>query len=460
MNIFNRIFRKAPEDYQLNNEDWQIVSQMLYRYVNRDQNINPLITKTDYITKGFAYNATVYAVINIRANAAKGVPWLVYKVKNSQKLRQYTGITRKDIDLHKTLILKEQSLEEVENTPINMLIEKPHPDMSWQDIVEGLFIYRDCTGDAFLYHVDNPTTKQIIQLHILPSDYTKIVGGTYLNPVAGYRLDGIFDKPLLPEKVMHWRYFNPLWDSTGRQLYGLSPLVAATRIINSDNAGINNETASFANEGVKGIVTGTENTEIEFTKDQADLLLKKFKKATERAKAGDGNLAFNRAPLNYLKIGETPVDLGVLDSRKYNKEMLCNVFRIHPSLFSSDASTLNNLKEARKALMTMSVMPDMDSLRDGLNAMIRKSFGMEYYIDYDIMAIAELQDDIEKLGRTLQSMDWVTIDEKRSATNYEDYIPDPGNPAKLLFTDMNKIPLGYGMDSGFDKIDEEIQKRR
>jgi hypothetical protein len=76
------------------------------------------------------------------------------------------------------------------------------------------------------------------------------------------------------------------------------------------------------------------------------------------------------------------------------------------------------------------------------------------------MSITELQDDIEKLGNTLKNMDWITPDEKRAATNYDDYIPVPGNPAKVIYTDMGKVPLGYGMDSGFDVIDEELEKLR
>ena len=457
MSIFDRFRKKAPEDYQLTNEDWQAVSRMLFRYVNRDQNINTFTNKTDYIDKAFAYNATVYSVINMRANAAKGIPWLVYKITNKQKHRQYTAMTHKELNLRKAISLKEESLEEVENTPLNVLLKKPNPMGSFQDLVEGMFIYRDVTGDAYLFKVMNPAKSEIIQLHLLPADQVKIVGGTFLNPINGYRFDGEFDKPLEPEKVMHWKYFNPKWRNDGSQLYGMSPLIPAAKTINADNAGINNETASFANEGVKAIVTGTDQTEIEFTKDQADLLIKKFAKATKRAQEGGGNLMFNRAPLNLLKIGETPVNLGVLDSRKYNKEILCNVFRIHPSLLSSDASTLDNMKEGRKALMTMSVMPDMDSLRDNLNSMFQASFGDQYYVDYDMMAISELQDDIEKIGRTLQNMDWITDNEKRIYTNYEAY-PNPA--ADVLYKDMGKIPIGTELDSGFDQIDEEIQKLR
>jgi len=456
MNIFQKLFRKDAT-VLLTNEDWKIVSSMLFKYVNRDQNINTIVNKTDYITKAYLYNATIYAIISLRANAAKGVPWLVYKIKNNQKFREYRNITRKDINLAKTLILKEQSLEEVEKGPISELLKHPNPYMSFADLMEGMFVYRDVTGDAYMFHVDNTSTNEILQLHLLPADRTKIVGGTFLDPIQGYRIDSVFDKPLEPEKVMHWKYFNPLWDADGKQLYGMSPLVSATRMINADNEGINNEASSFANEGVKGILTGTENTEIEWTKEQADLLIKKLKKATERAKAGDGNIAFNRAPMTYLKIGETPVNLGVLDSRKYNKEIFCNIFRIHPALLSSDASTLDNLKEARKSLMTLSVMPDMDSFRENFNQMIQKAFGEEWFVDYDIMAISELQEDIEKLGNTLSKMDWITINEKRAATNYDAY---KDANADILTTDMGKVPLGYGMDSGFERIDENIEKLR
>jgi len=107
--------------------------------------------------------------------------------------------------------------------------------------------------------------------------------------------------------------------------------------------------------------------------------------------------------------------------------------------------------------MTMSVMPDMDSLRDNLNVMVQRAFGPEWFIDYDIMSITELQDDIEKLSKTLGTMDWITINEKRTATQYEEY-KDP--LADILLTDMSKVPLGYGMDSGFEEIDENLEKMR
>jgi HK97 family phage portal protein len=308
-----------------------------------------------------------------------------------------------------------------------------------------------------VYAVTNPATKDIIQLFSLPADQVKIVAGSYTDPIKGYKFDGLSKEMLDKNLVAHWKYVNPIWQSNGSGLYGMSPLKAASRVINNDNSGVDSETASFTNEGVKGIITGTNDKDIDFTKEQADELLKKFRKYNEQARKGKGNLAFNRAPINYHKIGETPVDMGVLDSRKFNKEILANIFRVHPSLLSTDASTLDNFQTARKALMTMSVLPDLDNLRDKLNNLVRRFYGEQYYIDYDIMAIDELQEDLEKKAKTLNSMDWITPNEKRRATNYDDY---ESEAADRIYTDMGQVPLGMSMDTSIDEEDKQIEELR
>jgi HK97 family phage portal protein len=455
MKLFNFFKKEAPQS----NEDLRLLNYMLYQYINRDLAVPTWDNKTSYIRLGYAYNPTVYSAISLRSYGAKSIPWLVYKVKDKKKHRAYTGITTKahERDLKAALQLKEQSLEEITNHEINRLIDAPNSHQTFQDLIESAFVNRDVTGDAFLYTVLNPVTKKVIELHSLPSDKTDIIAGTFLNPVKGYKIGQLGNDMIEPDRIIHWKYYNPIYSTDGKQLYGMSPLLAAARIINMDNMGIDAMTAAFLNEGVKSILTGTQQTEIPFTQEQMKAIIDNIKKATERAKKGGGNIMANRAPMEILKIGETPVDLGILESRKYNKETIANIYRIHPSLLSSDASTLNNFGEARKALMTNSVLPDLDSFRDHLNKMISLRFGAEYYVDYDLMAINELRDDVEKIARTMAVMDWTTKNEKREATDYDAY-PHPG--ADILYTDMSKIPLGGGVDSDYDKIDAEIEKIR
>jgi hypothetical protein len=69
---------------------------------------------------------------------------------------------------------------------------------------------------------------------------------------------------------------------------------------------------------------------------------------------------------------------------------LCNIWGIHESLFSGDASTLDNLKIARRLLYEDRIMPDVKAECDFYNELF-KSTGIEYRPDYS--GVQALQDD-------------------------------------------------------------------
>ncbi|TVR42805.1 MAG: phage portal protein [Cryomorphaceae bacterium] len=432
-----------------NNQDWERFAKQFYKYLQSRIHVPTYERFEDYIKYAYSYNSTVYSIINRRASVAKSLQWLVYRVKNKQKQRQYKALGTKDFNLKTAIELKNSGLEEVEGTELNELLENPNAYESWAAIIETMMIYRDTTGNSYLYMVFNPATRKPIGLHILPGDKTRIVGGTYLEPILGYRLDEVTQEILPKENILHWKYPNPQWTPDGRSLYGMPPLKAAARVIAGDNAAVDAQLHAFINEGVKGIITGTQHTDIDFTQEQGERLKKSWEK--NKGPKAKNDVAFNRAPLNWLKIGETPVDLGALQARSMNKEDICAIFRVHPALISNEASTLNNMDNAIKSLVTQSVIPDVNDFRDLLNSQFTYHFGEEYYIDYDLMAIPELQEDLEKLSRTLQGMDWVTANEKRTATQYDRY---EDMAADRLYQNTGQIPLGMDFDTSFDNIPE------
>jgi len=450
MTLFERLFKKEQKPLP-NNQDYARLFNMLYRLLQRQAPVPIGSRLTEYITLAYAFNPTVYSVISLRATAAKQIPWLVYKITNKQKFREYSAITTKTDNLYRTLKLKEQALVEVEGTPLNSLMERPNNYQTIQDFVEELWTFRDVVGNAYWNNIINPVTGKVVQMHPLPGDKVHIIGGTPMEPVAGYRINILGSETLEPEKVVHWKYPNLLWKEDGRTLYGMPPLRAAAAIISQDNMAIQGQSTAFLNEGLKGFITGTEQTDIEYTPEQAEALLEKLENST--GYKHNKKMAFHRSPLNFVKVGESPVDLGVMEARKINREILCNIFRIHPSLLSTDASTLDNFKEARKALITTSVLPDLDSLKAHFNYRVASTFGPEYYIDYDLMAISEIQDDLHTLAQTLKTMDWVTTNEKREATQYDKYA-DPA--ADKLFQAMGLQELGSDFDTGFEDIDKNL----
>ena len=409
-------------------------------------------TLTEYITEGFAFNPSVYSLISLRATAAKGIPWLVYQIKDKRKLRQYDAITSKGVNLEKTLKLKEESLEEVDGTPLNSLLKRPNEKQTFSEFLEELWLFRDTVGNAYWYNITNPVTGLPLEMHTLPADRVRIIGGEPIQPIAGYTVDLQYynGMTLEPDKVVHWKYPNLMYSAAGCNLYGMPPLKAAAMIIAQDNMATRGQSAAFLNEGLKGFITGTQQTEIDFTAEQAYELQKRL--ADKTGYKNNRKLAFSRAPLQFVKVGESPIDLGVQQAREYNRELLCNIFRVHPSLLASDASTLNNLKEARRALITTSVLPDLDTFKAILNNRIASAFGSEFYLDYDLMAISEIQDDLQVLAKTLKTMDWVTINEKRAATQYGRY---DNEAADKLYSAIGLQELGE-FDTGFDEIDKHL----
>jgi len=51
-----------------------------------------------YIDKGYRFNSTVYAIINLITKAASTVPFQVYEVQNSNELKRYKALTSGSFD--------------------------------------------------------------------------------------------------------------------------------------------------------------------------------------------------------------------------------------------------------------------------------------------------------------------------------------------------------------------------
>jgi HK97 family phage portal protein len=110
-----------------------------------------------------------------------------------------------------------------------------------------------------------------------------------------------------------------------------------------------------------------------------------------------------------------------LEGRKMSRVEICNVFQVPPELIGiQDQKTYSNYQEARKAFYTETVLPLMDRLCDDLNNWLVPVFGDNLILDYDKDEIEALQEDREKVWTRVQNANWLTVNEKRSATGYEE----------------------------------------
>jgi HK97 family phage portal protein len=445
-----RLALKALQD-----EGNQLFRQM-FEWINTDQPIWIGEDQQDYIDKGYLYNDLVYSIIKTKADAAKSINWLAYKVVDEKALRQYRALSEKGHTLDRTIKLRTKALEEIDSGEIFKLIDQPNKHQSMGEIVEEYFSWMDLMGNFYLYGLPAAMGKGFQSIHVAPSHFVEIIAGSYLNPIKGYRMKSWFQDIIPAEQMLHIKNWNPDYDTSGRQLYGVSPLQAGGRILTLDNTGLDSSATTFKNQGVRGIIhRATGNDNMNFTLEQAAAIKEKVDSWSSSDKAG--GLAATNAPIGYTKIGESPVDMGILQSMSSNLQRLCNLLQVPVELFAP-GSTFNNKSEARKHMITMGVLPKMNILRNRLNRWWVEPIGKGYWIDYDMMSITELQDDLEKISRMVSTMTWLTDNEKRSATNYDDY----EHPlADSLFVDPNRIPIDMAMfDTGFENIDNEINKLR
>jgi phage portal protein BeeE len=111
------------------------------------------------------------------------------------------------------------------------------------------------------------------------------------------------------------------------------------------------------------------------------------------------------------------------------------VYGVNSALFNDpDNKTYNNMKEAKKEMLTQVVLPELVAIRDAFNRFFQKK-GTETYIDFDLTVFPELQEDMKELSAILSQSWWITPNEKRAAMRYDVVEDDVMNE---IF-----IPAGY-----------------
>jgi HK97 family phage portal protein len=161
-----------------------------------------------------------------------------------------------------------------------------------------------------------------------------------------------------------------------------------------------------------------------------------------------GNITVLQTPWKYLDFGLSSVDMQLIESQKITLHKLCRVFGVPVVLFEADYMTDNNYQNALRDLVTNTIVPAIASLRDELNRwLVSKNGNDQYYVDFDIQSLPELQRDIEKLVNSLTNAPYLTFDEKREQLGFEAL---GGNFSKA-YINSGLIPLDeVGMDLTID----------
>lgn len=439
MGIFSRFFK------QKSIPQYQVVKQIggMPVFLKRDS--------STYIDKGYTYNTHVYSIINLIVKSVAATPFLLYEVKDEKSFSRYKAAnSASGINFKNALTYRAKALEEVDKHPILKILKRPNESQGQSEFIENALGYKLLTGNAFIYGVgteNGVNANKFQQLYVLPSQYMGVMPNATLTGVEAYELNLGITRKFSKEEIIHLKYWNPNWSNTGDHLYGLSPLASAARVLQKSNDNTTSSAKLLQNTGAIGILTADDA--FDMTEEQVQAAEQKYYEKFGGSN-NRGRIWMSSKKFTWQQIAMSAVDLALHDAAKMDMRDLCNVYGVQSQLLNDpDNKTYANMAEARKSLIINKALPELYSLRDELNRTLVKQWsekGKQYYLDVDLQAIPELQEDMALLVNQLTQMWWLTGNEKRIATNYA---PDDSTPelnAYMIPTGVIPVGGGFSMD--------------
>lgn len=428
--------------------------------------------KHNYIDKAYSINDIVYAVVNMILDKVRVVPWYVYKVVDENSLKKYQSlISKKDLsgkDFNTALGLRSKALQEITSFDANTgrlddLTKWANDSQTFQDFVTDGCGYKLLTGDKFQWAdiLDGGANKGIPNsFWMLPSQEIDILSQSNVFPQRelGYYFRTLSIK-YEKESVLHERYWNPSWGAIGSQLYGMSPLKAALKRVNRNNSAQDASSAKFQNNGLEAIVyLDTPGINIQDAKNVASAL--KGQLINEyTGPRNHGKITTSGYKVGVANLGLSPVELGIIESEKWDALMICNLFGVPPELLGLTAKTYNNMIEAEKALTTRCALPLINCHEWNFNHKLQTDWGFKgkkVYVAPDITVYSELESNKQEIVNWTNGLIAISPNEQREQLGLhilegeEFNIPWVKTTERQPITDyrMNEIDNALNMEDG------------
>lgn len=310
------------------------------------------------------------------------------------------------------------STEEVAEHPILDVLNKPNDYQSEGDLRRAEIAFQLTCGNSYLWGAK--VGAKVKMLHCLPAPQVKVKANSIFEAPQGYTLSiGGVEKSLPADEVAYRKTGNLDYSSSDWQ-YGKSPIMCAPMLMSRIQAVSTSAASTIANGGARGMLVGSNEPGVDYSPEG----LAALKANWEQAGAGPknaGKIVISSANFDYLKIGDTVVDMQLLEMEKANRVALANLYKFPVQLLNSEeASTDNNYATARKQAITDAVLPQVQGYCDSLNRLLVESYGDKtLFLAPDISELEEMQEDYKAKAEWISKVkDCLTPNEVREAFRY------------------------------------------
>jgi len=316
------------------------------------------------IKEGYRVSYILYAVASDLAECIRSVPWQV-------KQRTKGG----DVI--------------VESHPLVELVRSPNTEGTWGSLMEAVDIYKSLAGNA--YGVWIPVGQDNLDLWLLRPERVSIVPDAlgHIDHYS-YLVPGeVTPTRYKPEQIVHFKFFDP-----GDDYYGMAPLQAAARLVDTSNDGLLWNRNSMKNRARPEMVMSPKE---HLSADQHETLLELLKKQVDGPENARRTLIPSE-PFEILQLSLTPIEMDFLNSFNTYEVGVCKVFHVHPEAIGALGATFENKEWAIRAKWEGPVQSRLSEMRSTLNHKFRIQFGT---IDPSVARVGDLWMDYDLSGSPL-----------------------------------------------------------
>jgi HK97 family phage portal protein len=345
----------------------------------------PVWTSKNYAAlarEGFAGNVIGYRCIRMIAEAAASIPLLTY-------------VAGGEVDTH----------------PVKSLLARPNPSQSGREMRESLFAYLLVAGNAYAELVTlDGSPREIFALR--PDRMSVVPSRTGWPEAFEYTVHG--SSVRIPrDHLLHLKMFNPVDD-----YYGLSPLEAACRSIDTHNAASSWNKAMLDNAARPSgalVFAGTDNA---LTTEQFERLKTELQ-STYQGAANAGRPMILEGGLDWKEMGFSPKEMEFNEAKNAAAREIALAFGVPPMLLGIPGdNTYANFAEANRTFWRQTIVPLATRVSDSLASFLQPFADGELHIMPDLDQVEALAIDRDALWKRLNDTSFLTDAEKRDAVGY------------------------------------------
>ncbi len=374
--------------------------------------------------EGYKINPIAYACVNEIAVAMSGItPWKLYRT--NAKGEKTTQVFKHEIltvlsdpneeDTHADLVDNEARDYLIGGNSFQLLVQRgvlPGTPAEEEPIKPGASIIG-------IWRI-KPDCIRIVQAKTGAVECFELASG-----------GGAFKRRVHPTRIIHRKTYNP--DSTSP--YGMSPMEAAARDIDTLNVGLEYNYGLLKNNGrpdgvifIKGKMGGREKEKQ--AQDQVNTSM------NDPANVGKWKVMFGAEDYDLKSLATTPKDMEFQQGRTANSVGICTVYNTPPEMVGVQGQkTYSNYQEARLAFYQETVLTHMDRLKAAYNKhWVKRIYGDGLVLEYDKEGIEALQEDRDKLWKRVgdaEGKGQITNNEFREAVGLEK-APDEAADVRLI----------------------------